>query len=260
MISSGVPYEVRKAALLAAGRGTRLGPLTAHTPKPLLEVAGAPLIAHIVGSLFRAGIVEIAVVTGYLGEKLGTWCEEFGRPHPELRLVALEQPELNGTAGAMVVAKGFLAGEKAFVFGWGDILMDHRNYVRFVKAARSVDYDLLLAINHTPDPWRGAAVYVTGDMRVERLIEKPPRGTSTTNWNNAGLFAATQCIFDYLARLRPGPRGELELPEAIAMMIADGLRVRALDVRGFWSDVGTPEDLDLAQRHFRSGDGDEQPE
>ena len=243
--------DIRKAVLLAAGRGVRLGALTDHLPKPMLEVAGQPLIGHIVGALAASQVRDIAIVTGYLASHIDEWCALFMRTHPDLHLMTLHQAELNGTAGAMLLGRDFVKGEAAFIFGWGDILMDHENYTRFIQAARSQSYDLMLSINRVRDPWSGGAVYVDRDMRVERLVEKPARGTSTTQWNNAGLFAASPLIFEYLEKLQPSLRGELELPEAISMMIANGREVRAVDVRGFWSDVGTPEDLESARKLFK---------
>ena len=129
--------------------------------------------------------------------------------------------------------------------------MDRANYPRFIHHARNDDYDLMLAVNRVKDPFRGAAVYVDAHMIVERLDEKPAAGTAKTEWNNAGLFATGQIIFDYLARLSPSSRGELELPGAISQMIADGRVVRAVDMRGFWSDVGTPEDVAAARARFK---------
>jgi dTDP-glucose pyrophosphorylase len=82
------------------------------------------------------------------------------------------------------------------------------------------------------------------------LVEKPPRGSSATCWNNAGLFVFTPLIFQYAGRLAPSARGEYELPQAIATMITDGHLVRALPVRGFWSDLGTPQDLSAAEDAF----------
>jgi NDP-sugar pyrophosphorylase family protein len=243
--------DIRKAVLLAAGRGKRLGALTERTPKPMLEVAGQPLLGHIVDALSANGVRDLAIVTGYRASHIDDWCANHSRVHPGVRLTTLHQAELNGTAGAMLLARDFVVGEGAFVFGWGDILMDAENYSRFLGAAHAGSYDLVLSINRVRDPWRGGAVYVDANMRVERLVEKPPPGTSTTHWNNAGLFAATPLIFEYLVKLKPSPRGELELPQAIAMMIEDGREVRAVDVRGFWSDVGTPEDLESARKLFR---------
>jgi NDP-sugar pyrophosphorylase family protein len=251
MYLRGVATAIRTAALLAAGRGTRLGALTAHTPKPMLEVAGAPLIEHIVAGLAAAGIAEFAIVTGYLGEQVETWAQNFGRAHRALRIATVRQRELNGTGGALLEARPQLAGEARFLFGWGDVLMDSTNYARFIERARSAEYDLLLTVNRVRDPYRGAAVYVAPDLRVERLVEKPPQGTSTTTWNNAGLFASGPIIFKYLERLEPSARGELELPGAIEAMIKDGRRVIAFTSRGFWTDVGTPEDLDKARQRFR---------
>jgi NDP-sugar pyrophosphorylase family protein len=247
----GVARDIRKAVLLAAGRGSRLGALTDALPKPMLEVAGLPLLGHIVDALAANEVRDIAVVTGYLASHIDDWCVRHTLENSELHLTSLHQAKLNGTAAAMLLARDFVADEAAFIFGWGDILMDVENYARFIHAARAQSCDLMLSINRVRDPWRGGAVYVDAEMRVERLVEKPPPGSSTTPWNNAGLFAATPRVFDYLAKLKPSARGELELPEAIAKMIADGCEVRAVDVRGFWSDVGTREDLQSARKLFK---------
>jgi dTDP-glucose pyrophosphorylase len=106
-----------------------------------------------------------------------------------------------------------------------------------------------------PDPWRGAAVYVDAEWRVARPEEKPPRGTSTTGWNNAGIMAFAPLALDYARRLAPSARGEYELPQAIAHMVRDGHVVRAVPVRGPWSDVGTPDDLAAAQDLFAMNPG-----
>ncbi len=243
--------EITTAVLLAAGRGKRLGALTADTPKPILDIAGAPLISHIVDVLAGAGLTNFVVVTGYLSEQIEGWAKTYQRENPVIKITTGRQPELNGTGGAILAAKAHLAGQPRFVFGWGDILMDRANYPRFVQHARNDEYDLMLAVNRVKDPFRGAAVYVDADMMVERLDEKPARGTAKTEWNNAGLFASSQLIFDYLARLEPSARGELEVPGAIAQMIADGRVVRAVDMRGFWSDVGTPQDVEAARAWFK---------
>jgi NDP-sugar pyrophosphorylase family protein len=246
-----VAAEITTAVLLAAGRGKRLGELTVGTPKPLLDIAGAPLISHIVDVFAGAGIANFILVTGYLSERIEQWAKSYSGDNPGIKIMTVRQPELNGTGGAMLAAKEYLTREQRFIFGWGDILMDRANYPRFIRDARDDEYDLLLAVNRVKDPFRGAAVYVSKDMRVERLDEKPAPGTAKTEWNNAGLFATGQIIFDYLAKLELSPRGEFELPAAIAQMIADGRVVRAVDMRGFWSDVGSAEDLETARAWFK---------
>jgi UDP-N-acetylglucosamine diphosphorylase / glucose-1-phosphate thymidylyltransferase / UDP-N-acetylgalactosamine diphosphorylase / glucosamine-1-phosphate N-acetyltransferase / galactosamine-1-phosphate N-acetyltransferase len=246
-----VAAEITTAVLLAAGRGKRLGDLTARTPKPILDIAGSPLISHIVDALMGAGLAHFIVVTGYLSDQIEGWAKIYQHENPGIKITTVRQPELNGTGGAMLAAKAHLASQPRFVFGWGDILMDRANYPRFIHHARNDEYHLMLAVNRVKDPFRGAAVYLDTHMRVERLDEKPAPGTAKTEWNNAGLFASSQIVFDYLARLEPSARGELELPGAIAQMIADGRVVRAIDMRGFWTDVGTPEDVEAARAWFK---------
>jgi dTDP-glucose pyrophosphorylase len=203
--------------------------------------------------MIKSGVREFVVVCGHLAEQIEQWCSTFARQNPGITIQTIRQQRLDGTAGAMLAARSLLAGEDRFMFGWGDILMDGPNYPRFATASRRADCDLLLAVNDLDDPWRGAAVYFDPEMRVTRVIEKPPPGTTSTRWNCAGLFSASRSLFDYLDRLEPSSRGELELPQAIAAMIAAGRMVRAFEVQGFWSDVGTADDLAAACAHFNSG-------
>jgi dTDP-glucose pyrophosphorylase len=100
----------------------------------------------------------------------------------------------------------------------------------------------VVAVKAVDDPWQGAAVY-EDHGRVQRIIEKPAKGTSTTQWNSAGFYVLRPVIFDYLARLKPSPRNEYELTSAIEAMLADGLDLRTSPVQGNWRDVGRPEDL-----------------
>ncbi|HEY2664078.1 MAG TPA: nucleotidyltransferase family protein [Candidatus Binataceae bacterium] len=241
--------NLSKAILLAAGRGTRLGALTAHTPKPLLTVAGISILARIIGSLASNGISEFAVVTGYLGDQVAQACREI-ETRAGLRIKTLQQEVLNGTGGAILKARGFVADAERFVFGWGDVLMDSPSYARLIASSNESDSDLILTVNRVDDPHAGAAVYVDSKARVTRLVEKPGRGSSATNWNNAGLFTARSILFDYVHKLVPSERGEIELPGAIAAMIEDGREVRAVAVEGFWSDIGTAEALERARDHF----------
>ncbi len=217
----------------------------------MLQIAGSPLISHIVDSLARAGLTRFVVVTGYLPEQIEDWAKMFAAENPTIQIDTVRQAELNGTGGALLRARDLVAGEARFLIGWSDILMNRANYARFLDSARNEEYDLMLAVNRVKDPCRGAAVYVSESMQVERLVEKPAPGTSSTNWNNAGLFATGPIIFDYVERLTPSPRGEIELPGAIAQMISERRVVRAIDVRGFWSDIGTPQDLEIARTRFK---------
>jgi NDP-sugar pyrophosphorylase family protein len=237
------------AVLLAAGRGTRMGSLTASTPKPLLPLCGRPIIEHILVGMRRAGIHRVVIVTGYLGEQIEAYLGDGRRL--DLAIEYRRQVRSDGTAKALLLARDAL-GDEPFMLSWGDIVVDANLYGELVQRFESSPCDALLSVNSTEDPWRGAAVTVSSAWRVISLVEKPPRGTARTRWNNAGIFVFTQLAFEYAERLTPSERGEYELPQAIAAMIADGRTVRAHPISGFWSDLGTPEDLRAAEELLAS--------
>ena len=234
-----------RAILLAAGRGTRLGALTAHMPKPLLEVGRKPIIVHIIDGLIAAGVRKFAIVAGYLAEELQAGLGNGSQSGVEIQY--FRQQELNGTARALALARKF-AGSEPFFFGWGDILVRPTNYRQAIRTARFAD--AAIAVNEVDDPWAGGAVYVDSGFRVTRMVEKPARGTSTTPWNNAGFGVLGPEIWPLIDALEPSPRGEFELPQAVAGLVALGLDVRAVPVEGPWFDIGTPENLAAARAAF----------
>lgn len=222
-----------------------MGVLTATTPKPLLALGGRPIIEYILCALPRARIDHAVIVTGYRGPQIEACLGDGSRLG--LRLTYRHQAEPRGTALALLAARDQLADEP-FLLSWGDIVAEPTAYAALVADFAGRPSDALLTVNEMDDPWRGAAVYVDADWRVTRLIEKPPRGTSTTHWNNAGIFVFTPRVITYAERVRPSARGEYELPQALAAMISDGCLVRAHPLDGYWSDLGTPEDLAAAER------------
>ena len=230
-----------KAVVLAAGKGTRMGALTADVPKPMLAVCGKPLLEHVLERLRAAGIEAVFVVTGFRAEKV----ERYFAGYP-MRLVFGRQEAINGTAKAALLARDFVADD-SFLLTYGDILVSAAEYVGIaaqLEAGR--DIASVLAVKRVDDPWQGAAVYEEAG-RVTRIVEKPVRGTSSTNWNSAGLYAFRADIFDGLAVVTPSPRGEHELASGIERQLAEGLRVEMYEIKGPWSDVGRPEDLVAAE-------------
>lgn len=229
-----------------------MGAATDSTPKPLLEVAGKPLIEHILGGLARARLRRVVIVTGHLGEQIEVRLGNGNRFGFD-EIVYRQQTRLDGTARALLLAEADVGGE-SFLLSWGDILVPPGFYSGFVDCFDASPCAAQLAVNEVDDPWRGAAVYVGADDRVERVVEKPPRGTATTRWNNAGILALSPVVFEYARRLERSERGEFELPQAIARMVAGGLQVRAYPIRGFWSDVGTTDDLERVHQLVARGE------
>jgi len=235
---------VGDALVLAAGRGTRMKELTEDLPKPMLRIAGRPLLEHIVLALRNEGIGRFVVVTGYHAERIERHFGDGSRLGVEIRY--RRQEVQDGTARALLLGRESIA-DRPFLLAWGDILAEPGNYPALLASFREKQPYGLLGVNWVEDPWRGGAVYVDRDHRIERIVEKPPPGTAQTHWNNAGIAVFRSAVFDYAAAVKPSPRGEYEIPDAISAMLADGLAVYALPLRGFWSDVGTPEDLTRAE-------------
>jgi UDP-N-acetylglucosamine diphosphorylase / glucose-1-phosphate thymidylyltransferase / UDP-N-acetylgalactosamine diphosphorylase / glucosamine-1-phosphate N-acetyltransferase / galactosamine-1-phosphate N-acetyltransferase len=227
-----------KAVILAAGRGTRMGELTAGAPKPMLSAGGHPILEILLGRLIEAGYSEALIVTGYRAEQIE---EHFRNYRLPLRFV--RQPHPDGTATAALLARDFIAGDD-FLLTFGDILAPAQCYREILDRLRGeAALDAILGVKKVEDPYRGAAVYADGEGRVTRIVEKPPRGQSTTRWNSAGIYAARPSLFLELDRTPRSPRGEFELTTAIAQLIESGKRLRLFPIAGEWRDIGRPEDL-----------------
>lgn len=236
---------MRKAVILAAGRGTRMGGITAEVPKPMLLVHGRPILEYVLQGLAAAGVEEFLVVVGYhrevILEHFRTW------PVPiEFRV----QDPIDGTGSAARLARHFAGGEP-FLFTFGDILCRPQAYARCAQVITDhPNTAAVIGVKDVDDPWRGAAVYVEGGV-ITRIVEKPPPGTSTTRWNSAGLFALSPAVFPYLDRLKPSERNEYEITSAFEMMLSDGLELRISPIEGDWRDIGFPADLDELD-HFQT--------
>ena len=232
--------SIRRAVVLAAGRGTRMGGITADMPKAMLDVRGKPMLEHVLDGLAEAGMREFFLVVGYRREMVE---EYFGSWKLPIRFCV--QEVLNGTGGATRLARDFVV-DQPFLLTFGDILCEPPAPAYMHCAQVLLDHPAamgVMAVRDVDDPWQGAAVYEV-DGRVTGVIEKPPRGTSTTRWNSAGLYSLQPGAFDYLDRLTPSPRGELELTSIFDMMLQENVEVRISPIQGRWRDVGRPEDLE----------------
>jgi len=229
--------SIRRAVVLAAGRGKRMGEFTLETPKPMLAVQGKPMLEHVLDGLASVGIEQFFLVVGYHHEMV----EEHFR-HYRLPIEFRLQDPVDGTGSAARLARDFAAGEP-FLFTYGDIICDPQSYVRCARELEThPGAGAVLGVRDVDDPWQGAAVYEEAG-RVTRVIEKPPKGTSTTRWNSAGLDGLSPVAFSYLDKLRPSARGEYEVTDIFTMMLNDGVEVRISPMEGLWRDVGRPEDL-----------------
>lgn len=229
-----------KGVILAAGKGTRMKDLTKDKPKPMVETGKSSILEHVFEQVKRAGVKDLFVVTGYYANIIEDHFEdgkEFG-----LNITYKRQERQDGTGHATILAEEFVNGD-TFLLTYGDIMSSIENYPRMIAEFNNNPCDGLLALNWVEDPYRGAAIYLDETNRIEKIVEKPLQGTSTTHWNNAGIYIFDPVIFEYLKKIKLSPRGEYELPDAINMMMNDKRDVKGFKLEGYWGDLGTPEDV-----------------
>jgi dTDP-glucose pyrophosphorylase len=238
-----------KAILLAAGRGTRLGDLTKDRPKPMVPVNGLPVLEHILLGLKGAGAQEFLLVVGYRAEAIQAYFEDGARWDVAIRYAWQESP--NGTGSALLCGREF-AGEDTVFASYGDILTSASHYRAMRDNFMAAPCAALIGINPMEDTSAGGAVFrEAGSDRITQVVEKPPSGMHS-NWNLAGISLYSPAIWPALDAIRPSARGEYELTDAISGLIQSGLEVRAHELHGFWSDVGTPAALAEAERILSS--------
>ncbi len=229
---------IDKAVILAAGRGTRMRELTAKLPKPMIEVHGKPVLQHIVEGLRDANIRQLLVVVGYYAEAVQEFFGNGSRYNTFIHYIT--QTVQDGTGRVVDLARDFVAN-RPFVLAYGDILVDPANYKQLVDLPN--DIEAILTVTRGEDVTKGGAVFLSTEMDLVDLREKPKPGEPTSPWYNAGLYAFRPGIFDFTANLKPSPRGEYELTDAIRELAHSGKKVKALELTGKWADVRDPEIL-----------------
>jgi dTDP-glucose pyrophosphorylase len=230
--------KIDKAVLLAAGRGTRMRELTAEIPKPMIEVRGKPVLQQIVEGLRDAGVREFLIIVGYRADAVQNFFGEGSRYKIDIHYVT--QVVQDGTGRVVDLARDFV-GLSPFVLSYGDILVDPANYKQIVDLPEGVE--ALISVTRGEDMSKGGAVFLNDEFELVDLREKSKPGQPTSPWYNAGLYAFRPSIFDFTAKLKPSPRGEYELTDAIREMAQSGKKVKALELIGEWADVRDPEIL-----------------
>jgi dTDP-glucose pyrophosphorylase len=230
--------KIDKAVLLAAGRGTRMRELTADLPKPMIEVRGKAVLQHMVEGLRDAGVREFLIIVGYRAETVSNFFGDGSRYKIQIQYAT--QVVQDGTGRVVDLARNFVA-TSPFVLSYGDILVDPANYKRLVDL--SDDVEAIISVKRGEDVTKGGAVFVNDQMELVDLREKPEPGEPTSPWYNAGLYAFRPSIFEFTAKLKPSPRGEYELTDAVRELARSGKKVQALELIGEWADVRDPEIL-----------------
>jgi UDP-N-acetylglucosamine diphosphorylase / glucose-1-phosphate thymidylyltransferase / UDP-N-acetylgalactosamine diphosphorylase / glucosamine-1-phosphate N-acetyltransferase / galactosamine-1-phosphate N-acetyltransferase len=234
--------------ILAAGKGTRLGKLTDNMPKPMLEVAGQPVICYVIDGMRKAGADSIVVVVKHCREVIESF---LSSNYPEARCAV--QGEDYGTAASLWAAKPCV-NDSHVLIAFGDIIaVPDSIYTAVVEASRSYGPDTAgaLAVNWTDDPQNCGVVETRPDGSALRIYEKVPN--PPTNMNNTGVFCFwTKPLFDALEKVEKNDRGEYNMVSAVNHMCDQGLKIATVEHTGQLFDIGSVEKLREADRHLGS--------
>ena len=235
-----------KAVILSAGQGTRLRPVTLTMPKSLVPVANRWLIAYAIDVLKLAGLNDIGIVVNSLSSPIVSLLGDGARLGVTIEYIVQQQQK--GLAHAIGLCRDFVADEPFTVF-LGDNIFQDKMTPLLTRFAES-DAEAKIVVGEVPDPTRfGIAEIDNG--RIARVVEKPKQPPS--NLAITGVYLFRPSIFDAISRIKPSGRNELEITDAIQVLISDGHPVAAYELDGWWIDAGKPDAIIMANQLVLEG-------
>jgi glucose-1-phosphate thymidylyltransferase len=223
-----------KVIIPLAGKGTRLRPHTHLTPKPMLKVAGKPVISYLLDDLKSlGGIEQIIYITGHLKEKV----EEYARKEYDFPAVFVEQTVQNGTATAVDLARPYVDQPVLIIFV--DTIFDAD-----LSLVQHTDADGIIWVKEVEDYQRFGVVVTDANGFMTKIVEKP--STPISKRANIGLYYIRnwKLLYEGISYVmqQPSNKGEYYLTDAFQYMIDHGARIKVVDVEG-WYDAGKLDTL-----------------
>jgi len=231
--------NVKKAFILAGGKGTRMRPFTYEMPKPLIPVQGRPLLQHIIDLLRKYDVREVIISTGYMCDKIR---EYFGNGSRfGVNIAYIEEKEELGTAGPLRMAKDELTGP--FIMFNGDILANIDLH-DFMDTHAKNDGIATIALTPVKDPSHFGVAELRGE-RILRFIEKP-KGPVKSKLINAGVYILEPEVIDYV------PPGKAMMEKEVFPKLAQEGRLYGYPFDGQWFDTGTHESYERAIKGWKA--------
>jgi mannose-1-phosphate guanylyltransferase/phosphomannomutase len=234
-----------KAVVMAGGEGTRLRPMTASMPKPLLPVVNRPIMEHVLRLLRRHQLTEVVVTVQFLASLVRNYFGDGEELDMELQYATEEEPL--GTAGSVKNAEAALADDTFLVIS-GDALTDI-DLSRLVEFHRQRNAMVTVCLTRVPDPLEFGITILDEDARVQRFLEKPTWGQVFSDTVNTGIYVMEPEIFDYV---KSGESVDWSA-DVFPRLIEDGHAVYGYVADGYWEDVGTIDSYHKAQADVLEG-------
>ena len=226
-----------KGIILHGGHGTRLRPLTHTGPKQLLPIANKPMSEYCVEAIKDCGITEIAIIIGGIGSNKVK--EYYGDGSKfNVKITYIEQDEPKGIAHAINLCKTFVENDKFLVFLGDNIIQ--KSISDISKKFETENDDALVLLCEVSNPERFGIADVK-ENKIIKIMEKPKN--PPTNLAVTGIYFLTTKIFDIFSRLKPSWRNELEITDALQMMLEEKNIVNYEMITDYWKDTGTPDDI-----------------
>lgn len=230
---------------MAGGEGSRLRPITANRPKPLVPIANRPIMTHIIELLKRHGITEVVATLHYLADEIQSTYDD-GSDWGIQMSYSIEDTPL-GTAGSVKKAQD-LIGDQTFLIISGDALTDC-NLTRAIEFHRSKESVATLILARVPNPLDFGVVITDGSDRVERFLEKPSWSEVFSDTVNTGIYILEPEVFDLM---EPGKQYDWShdvFPELLRL----GKALYGFVMDEYWCDIGSLVQYRDAQEHVLSG-------
>jgi glucose-1-phosphate thymidylyltransferase len=226
-----------KGILLHGGHGTRLRPLTHTGPKQLLPIANKPMSEYCIESMKEAGVKDIVIIIGGIGsQKVKDYYgngEKFG-----VNITYIPQDFPRGISHAISLCEDFIDNEKFLVFLGDNIIQKPISEFGIEFKKSNAAASILLCEVDNPSRF-GIADIENG--QIKKIVEKPKE--PPTNLAVTGIYFLTPVIFDIIRRLKPSWRNELEITDALDMLLNENHVITYNMITDYWKDTGTPEDI-----------------
>ena len=236
-----------KALVLSGGAGTRLRPFSYSMPKQLIPIVNKPVLEHVLDNIRALGVDEIGIIVGDRAAQIAAVIGDGSRLG--VRVTYIPQDAPRGLAHTVAIARDFL-GDDDFVMYLGDNMLPDgiAEIAEEFAAERPAAH---IVVHKVEDPRQFGVAELAADGSVVRLVEKPQEPRSDLAL--IGVYFFTAAIHEAVTAIEPSARGELEITDAIQLLVERGAAVKASQYHGYWKDTGRVDDVLECNRRLLDG-------